>query len=46
MTAFDLFDLAFYDAPREAYRWLRDAAPVSRDETNEVWALSRHAVAV
>jgi cytochrome P450 family 142 subfamily A polypeptide 1 len=39
----DLFDGAFYDEPAEAYRWLRDEAPVYRDRTNEVWALSRHA---
>lgn len=39
---FDLLDTGFYDAPVEAYRWLRDHAPVYWDEVNQLWALSRY----
>lgn len=39
---FDLLDGAFYDAPNDAYRWLRDNAPVYWDDVNRMWALTRY----
>ena len=40
--ALDLLDPRFYDDPWDAYRWLRDEAPVYRDETNDLWVVSKH----
>jgi len=40
----DLLDGALYAGdPEPAYAWLRDRAPAYYDETNRLWALSRHA---
>jgi cytochrome P450 family 142 subfamily A polypeptide 1 len=40
----DLLDHHLYEGdPQETYAWLRDEAPVYWDETNELWAISRHA---
>ena len=40
----DLLDGAFYaDDPFPAYAFLRDHAPLHRDERNGLWAVSRHA---
>jgi cholest-4-en-3-one 26-monooxygenase len=40
----DLLDGALYAGdPEPAYAWLRERAPVYRDEANELWAVSRHA---
>jgi cytochrome P450 family 142 subfamily A polypeptide 1 len=38
----DVCDAAFYDDPWEAYRWLRVNAPLYRDETNDLWVVSRY----
>ena len=39
----DLLDRALYENdPQPTYTWLRNEAPVYWDETNEVWAISRH----
>jgi len=40
----DLLDGALYAGdPEPAYAWLRERAPAYWDETNELWAVSRHA---
>lgn len=40
----DLLDHALYEGdPQPVYRWLRNEAPVYWDETNSLWAISRHA---
>jgi cytochrome P450 family 142 subfamily A polypeptide 1 len=40
----DLLDGALYAGdPEPAYAWLRRDAPVYRDQTNELWGVSRHA---
>jgi cytochrome P450 family 142 subfamily A polypeptide 1 len=39
----DILDPALYDDPWETYRWLRDEAPLYRDEANDLWVVSRHA---
>ena len=31
-----------FDDPWDLYRWLRDEAPIHRDEPNNLWILSRH----
>jgi cytochrome P450 family 142 subfamily A polypeptide 1 len=38
----DVLDPRFYDDPWEAYRWLRNEAPVFRDERNGLWVLAKH----
>lgn len=38
----NVLDPAFYVDPWEAYRWLRDEAPVFWDPVQRVWAISRH----
>jgi cytochrome P450 family 142 subfamily A polypeptide 1 len=39
----DVLDPRFYDDPWEAYRWLRQHAPLWWDARNELWVVSRHA---
>ncbi len=39
----DILDPALYDDPWATYRWLRDEAPLYRDEANDLWVVSRHA---
>ncbi|WCO67199.1 cytochrome P450 [Iamia majanohamensis] len=41
--AIDILDPALYDDPWSTYRWLRDEAPLYRDEPNDLWVVSRHA---
>ena len=41
-ASIDVTDGRFYDDPWEVYRWLRDSAPVYRDERNGLWVISRH----
>ncbi|MGZ4802950.1 MAG: cytochrome P450 [Acidimicrobiia bacterium] len=38
----DFCDPAFYDDPWDTYRWLRANAPLYRDETNDLWVVSKH----
>ena len=38
----DILDPRFYDDPWDAYRWLRDHAPLHWDARNELWVVSRH----
>ena len=38
----DFCDPAFYDDPWDTYRWLRTNAPLYRDETNDLWVVSRY----
>jgi cytochrome P450 family 142 subfamily A polypeptide 1 len=38
----DVLDPRFYDDPWDAYRWLRDNAPLWWDARNELWVVSRH----
>jgi cholest-4-en-3-one 26-monooxygenase len=38
----DFCDPALYDDPWETYRWLRTNAPIYRDETNDLWVVSKH----
>lgn len=39
----DILDPRFYDDPWDAYRWLRDNAPLWWDARNRLWVVSRHA---
>ena len=40
----DLLDRELYEGdPQPTYTWLRENSPVYWDETNEIWAISRHA---
>jgi cytochrome P450 family 142 subfamily A polypeptide 1 len=41
--AIDVLDPRFYDDPWEAYRWLRQNAPLWWDARNGLWVVSRHA---
>ena len=41
--AIDILAPELYDDPWETYRWLRDEAPLYRDEANDLWVVSRHA---
>jgi cytochrome P450 family 142 subfamily A polypeptide 1 len=41
--AIDILAPELYDDPWETYRWLRDEAPLYRDEVNDLWVVSRHA---
>jgi cytochrome P450 len=36
------FSYAFHEDPYPTYRWLRDHAPLYRNDTLDFWALSRH----
>ena len=38
----DVCDPAFYDDPWDTYRWLRENAPLYRDETNDLWVVSKY----
>jgi len=38
----DLCDPSFYDDPWDDYRWLREEAPLYRDEANGLWVVSRY----
>jgi cholest-4-en-3-one 26-monooxygenase len=38
----DFCDPALYDDPWETYRWLRNNAPLYRDEPNNLWIASKH----
>ncbi len=40
---FDPFSVEFFEDPWDMYRWLRDEAPVYRNERLGFWALSRYA---
>ena len=41
-TSINVLDPAFYVDPWEAYRWLRDEAPVFWDPVQKLWAISRY----
>ena len=38
----DILDPRFYDDPWDAYRWLREEAPVFWDPVQKLWAISRY----
>lgn len=38
----DILDPKLYDDPWETYRWLRDNAPLYKDEKNNLWVVSRY----
>ncbi len=38
----DILDPALYDDPWDTYRWLRNEAPIYRDEANDLYVVSRH----
>jgi cytochrome P450 family 142 subfamily A polypeptide 1 len=38
----DVCDAALYDNPWETYRWLRENAPLYRDEPNDLWVVSKY----
>jgi cytochrome P450 len=40
---FDPYDYAFHEDPYPTYAWLREEAPLYRNEERGFWALSRHA---
>jgi cytochrome P450 family 142 subfamily A polypeptide 1 len=40
--AIDVTDPKIYDDPWALYRWLRDEAPLYRDEANDLYVVSRH----
>jgi cholest-4-en-3-one 26-monooxygenase len=40
--AIDILDPRFYDDPWDAYRWLRQNAPLWWDAGDEMWVVSRH----
>lgn len=42
-TGYDPFDYRVHEDPYPLYRWMRDHAPVYRNEPRDFWALSRHA---
>jgi cholest-4-en-3-one 26-monooxygenase len=39
----DCCDPALFDDPWDTYRWLRENAPLYRDETNDLWVASTYA---
>ncbi|CAN5676587.1 steroid C26-monooxygenase Cyp142 [soil metagenome] len=39
----DILSPELYHDPWSTYRWLRDEAPLYRDERNDLWVVSRHA---
>jgi cytochrome P450 len=43
LQVFDPYDYAWQDDPYPTYAWLRQDAPLYRNETQGFWALSRHA---
>lgn len=40
---YDPFDYAVQENPQPTYRWMREHAPLYRNEERDFWALSRHA---
>jgi cytochrome P450 family 142 subfamily A polypeptide 1 len=38
----DFCDPSLFDDPWETYRWLRENAPLYRDEKNDLWIASKH----
>ncbi|MGE0879864.1 MAG: cytochrome P450 [Acidimicrobiia bacterium] len=42
-SSYDFCDPEFYRDPWDAYRWLRENAPVSWDAKNSLWAITTHA---
>ncbi len=42
VPAINVLDPSFYVEPWDAYRWLRDEAPVFWDPVQRIWAISRH----
>ena len=40
--ALDFCDTALFDDPWETYRWLRNNAPIYRDEKNDLYVISKH----
>lgn len=38
----DFCDTSLFDDPWETYRWLRNNAPLYRDEANNLWVASKH----
>jgi cholest-4-en-3-one 26-monooxygenase len=42
MPRINVLDPAFYVDPWEAFRWLRDEAPVYWDPVQKLWAISRY----
>jgi cytochrome P450 len=43
VPGYDPFDYQVHEDPYPIYRWMRDNAPVYRNERRDFWALSRHA---
>jgi cytochrome P450 len=43
MIGYDPFDYRIHEDPYPVYAWMRDNAPVYRNEERDFWALSRHA---
>ena len=43
IRAYDPFDYAIHEDPYPVYAWMREHAPVYRNEERDFWALSRHA---
>ncbi|MEV4706176.1 cytochrome P450 [Actinoplanes sp. NPDC049316] len=43
VIGYDPFDYRIHEDPYPVYRWMRDHAPVYRNEERDFWALSRHA---
>lgn len=39
----DLLSPGFHIDPWDAYAWIRDNEPIYRDETNNLWGISKHA---
>jgi cytochrome P450 family 142 subfamily A polypeptide 1 len=42
LPTLDFCDASLYDDPWETYRWLRNNAPLYRDEKNDLWVASKH----
>jgi cytochrome P450 len=43
VVTYDPFDYRIHEDPYPVYAWMRDHAPVYRNEERDFWALSRHA---
>lgn len=43
VVSYDPFDYRIHEDPYPVYAWMRDHAPVYRNEERDFWALSRHA---
>jgi hypothetical protein len=43
VVGYDPFDYRIHEDPYPVYAWMRDHAPVYRNEERDFWALSRHA---